>query len=146
MPTTPCRRCSSFVSSRPTTSCRSKLFRIGNVQVLYRLGRQLLVWATIPDWKCINFVASGCTIHCLGAQFSIGNVQFFPHFFHKLVATLIKMLRANYVHWGAGAHNSGLEMFKFCRVWAHISLSGPTIPDWKCSNFVKFSINWGQHY
>ena len=38
------------------------------------------------------------------------------------------MLRANYVHWGSGAHNSGLEMFKFFSrlgpqllVWAHNS-------------------------
>ena len=53
------------------------------------------------------------------------------------------MLRANYVHWGSGAHNSGLEMFNFflrlgpqLLVWAHNSglecssfvPSGPTIP------------------
>ena len=44
------------------------------------------------------------------------------------------------------AHNSGLEMFKFCPVWAHNSLAGHTNPDWKCSNFVKFSISWARHY
>ena len=66
------------------------------------------VWAhnssaghTNPDWKCSNF-----------GKFSISWGRHYK-----------KMLRANYVHWGSGAHNSGLEMFKF------FALSGA---DWAC--------------
>ena len=72
------------------------------------------------------------------------------------------MLRANYVHWGSGAHNSGLEMFKFFSrlgsqllVWAHNSgwemfqvfvASGPTTPflatQFWMGNVQVFRLEW----
>ena len=97
---------------------------------------------TIPDWKCSSFAPSGPTTPCLGTQFRIGNVQVFvapgpttlclgTQFRIGNVQVLFR-LGPQLLVW---ARNSGLEMFKFCSVWAHNFLSGHSIPDWKCSNF-----------
>ena len=142
--TIPDWKCSSFVPSGTTTSCLGAQYRIGNVQVLSRLGPQLFVWAhnsglemfkfccvwahnslcgrTIQDWKCLSFASSGPTTPCLGTQFRTGNVK------------VLYCLGPQFLVW---ANNSGLEMFKFCCVWSQNSLFGHTIPGWKCSSFVS---------
>ena len=99
--TIPDWKCLSFVASGRTTSCLAKQFWIGNVQVLWRVGPQLLVWAYHSGLEMFKFC-------CIGSQNSLSR------------------LGLQLLGW---AHNSGLEMFKFCFVWTHKCLSGQTIHD-----------------
>ena len=68
------------------------------------------------DLDIIIFQYLHCSLYLfiLVSPGSIGNVQIFLR------------LGPQHLVW---AHNSGLEMFKFCYVWAHNFLSGHIIPD-----------------